>query len=111
MTPIARYMKTPFPPPGRRNISIIDTDISAIGKYVHIAEVSGTVSARTGGSWRVNCPSGISGPRLRAGRRNSTTLKEQNLRFQWLSGPRRIPAHAGGGNTEPRRFSGSHVRR
>ena len=30
--PIARYMKTPLPPPGRRNISIIDTDISAIGR-------------------------------------------------------------------------------
>ncbi|GGY48366.1 hypothetical protein GCM10010342_39700 [Streptomyces anulatus] len=43
--------------------------------------MSGTDSARTGGSWRVNCPSGISGPRLRAGRRNSTTLKEENLRF------------------------------
>ncbi|CAM5433534.1 hypothetical protein SMICM304S_00831 [Streptomyces microflavus] len=32
MTPIARYMKTPFPPPGRQDISIIDTDIRAIGR-------------------------------------------------------------------------------
>lgn len=32
MTPIARYMKTLFPPPGRRNISIIETDIRAIGR-------------------------------------------------------------------------------
>ncbi|GAA0193251.1 hypothetical protein GCM10009536_62640 [Streptomyces thermocarboxydus] len=76
MTPSARYMKTPFPPPGRRNISIIDMDMSAIGRYVQIAEVSGTVSERTGGSWRVSWPSGISGPRLRAGRRNNTTLKD-----------------------------------
>ncbi|GHB20179.1 hypothetical protein GCM10010392_55870 [Streptomyces clavifer] len=55
--------------------------------------MSGTASARTGGSWRVNCPSGISGPRLRAGRRKSTTLKEQNLRFTDVAARAEFPAH------------------
>lgn len=67
-------MKTPLDPPGRMKISIIDTDIIAIGRYVHTAEVSGTVSGSVGGSWRLSSPSGMSGPRRRAGRRISTTL-------------------------------------
>ncbi len=73
--PSAMYMKTPLPwPPVRRNISIIETDIMAIGMYVHTAEVSGTVSCKVGGSCRVSSPLGMTGPRRRAGRRNRTTL-------------------------------------
>lgn len=36
--------------PGRMNISIMETDISAIGRYVHTAELSGTTSGSVGGS-------------------------------------------------------------
>ncbi|MGH1554385.1 hypothetical protein ACRAWF_27885 [Streptomyces sp. L7] len=45
------------------NIIIIETDIIAIGRYVHTADVSGTVSMRVGGSWSTNSPAGMSGPR------------------------------------------------
>jgi hypothetical protein len=73
--PSAMYMKMPLDcPPDRMNIIIIETDIIAIGRYVHTADVSGTVSMRVGGSWRTNSPAGMSGPRRRAGRRNRTTL-------------------------------------
>ncbi|GGS53510.1 hypothetical protein GCM10010238_48690 [Streptomyces griseoviridis] len=45
-------MNPPLAPliPGRMNISIIDTDIKAIGRYVHTAELSGTTSGSVGGS-------------------------------------------------------------
>ncbi len=69
--------------PGRMNMNIIETDINAMGRYVHTAEVSGTVSGRTGGSWRFSSPSGISGPRRRAGRRNRITLKEPSPSGTW----------------------------
>ncbi|GHI95852.1 hypothetical protein TPA0905_53230 [Streptomyces olivaceus] len=89
-------------------------DMSAIGRYVQIVEVSGTVSERTGGSWRVNCPSGISGPRLRAGRRNSTTLKDRTSAINWALRPGRQSARPGRtGCTAPvpggPRSGGSHV--
>ena len=36
--------------PGRMNMNIMDTDIIAMGRYVHTAEESGTTSGSAGGS-------------------------------------------------------------
>jgi hypothetical protein len=60
--------------PGLMKISIMDTDIMAMGRYVQTAELSGTVSGSVGGSCRLSSPSGMSGPRRRAGLRKRTTL-------------------------------------
>src|SRR3954447_11967565 len=71
---IGRKPLVALPPPRVMYIIIMAPDIRAIGRYVHTADESGTVSGRVGGSWRLTSPSGISGARRRIGRRNSTKL-------------------------------------